>query len=265
MPKIRVNDINIYYEIHGDGFPFLLIRGLSSDVYRWPSSFVKDISIKFKVILFDNRGAGRTDKPDIEYSMKMMAADTVGLLNALNIGKANILGYSMGGSIAQEIVLNYPEKVNKLILCGAGSGGPYAKAATEEVINLLTFDRKGMTPEQVLRKTLPILFPENFIKSHPEEIDEYIRRSTLAPIPAHSYQRQLGAISRFESYSRLKNIDPPTLIISGKKDVLVPCQNSEILAENIPGAQLTLFDEVGHAMFTQNPILLAKTIIDFLR
>ena len=161
MPKIKVNDINIYHEIHGDGFPFLLIRGLSSDVYRWPSSFVKEISHKFKVILFDNRGAGRTDKPDIEYSIKMMADDTVGLMKAMNIEKANILGYSMGGSIAQEVVLNYPERVNKLLLCGAGCGGPNAKAATAEVLNLLTFDRKGMTPEQVLRKTLPILFPEN--------------------------------------------------------------------------------------------------------
>ena len=265
MPKIKVNDINIYHEIHGDGFPFLLIRGLSSDVYRWPSSFVKEISHKFKVILFDNRGAGRTDKPDIEYSIKMMADDTVGLMKAMNIEKANILGYSMGGSIAQEVVLNYPERVNKLLLCGAGCGGPNAKAATAEVLNLLTFDRKGMTPEQVLRKTLPILFPENFIKSHPEEIEEYIRRSTLAPIPTHSYKRQLGAIAKFESYSRLNNIDTPTLIISGKEDILVPCQNSEVLAENIPGAALTLFDEVGHAMFTQKPILLAKTINDFLR
>ena len=265
MPKIKINDINIYHEIHGDGFPFLLIRGLSSDVYRWPSSFVKEISHKFKVILFDNRGAGRTDKPDIEYSIKMMADDTVGLMKAMNIEKANILGYSMGGSIAQEIVLNYPERANKLLLCGAGCGGPNAKVATAEVLNLLTFDRKGMTPEQVLRKTLPILFPENFIKSHPEEIEEYIRRSTLAPIPAHSYKRQLGAIAKFESYSRLNNIDIPTLIISGKEDILVPCQNSEVLAENIPGAVLTVFDEVGHAMFTQKPILLAKTINDFLR
>ena len=260
-----MNDINMYYEIHGDGYPFLLIRGLSSDVYRWPPIFIKEISRYFKVVLFDNRGAGRTDKPDIEYSIKMMADDTIGLMNAMNIEKTNVLGYSMGGSIAQEIVLNYPERVNNLILCGAGCGGPKAKVANTEVLNLLTFDRKGMTPEQVLRKTLPILFPENFIKSHPEEIEEYIRRSSLAPIPAHSYQRQLGAIANFKSYSRLKNIETSTLIISGKKDILVPSQNSEVLAENISGAKLSLLDEVGHAMFTQKPILLAKVINHFLK
>jgi pimeloyl-ACP methyl ester carboxylesterase len=265
VPKIKVNDINIYYEIHGEGYPFVLIRGLSTDVYRWPSDFIEEISRNSKVILFDNRGAGRTDKPDIEYSMKMMADDTIGLMDALNINKANILGYSMGGSIAQAIVLNYPEKINKLILCGAGSGGPNAKPASPEVIRLLTFDRQGMTSAEVLRKTLPILFPESFIKNHPEDIDEYIRRSTIAPIPEYSYQRQLGAIANFESHSQLKKIKIPTLIISGKSDILVPCQNSEILAENISGSKLILLDEVGHAMFTQKPILIAKTINDFIR
>ena len=88
-----------------------MIRGLSSDVYRWPSSFIKEISQFFKIILFDNRGAGRTDKPDIVFSIKMMAADTIGLMDNLKIEKANVLGFSMGGSIAQEIALNYPEQL----------------------------------------------------------------------------------------------------------------------------------------------------------
>ena len=83
MPKVKVNDINIYYEIHGKGFPFFLIRGLSSDVYRWPPDFISELSKNYKIILFDNRGAGRTDKPDIEYSMEMMAADTTGLMKVL--------------------------------------------------------------------------------------------------------------------------------------------------------------------------------------
>ncbi len=265
MPKIKVNDINIYYEIHGDGFPFLLIRGFTSDVYRWPSSFVKDISRYFNVILFDNRGAGRTDKPDIEYSMKMMAEDTIGLMNALNIEKANILGYSMGGSIAQEIVLSYPERVNKLILCGAGAGGSKSRLVTEEAEESQYLSSEVTTPEEDLRKSLPILFPHSFIKNHPEEIEEYVRRSVLAPIPAHGKRRQAGAIANFESYSRLKNIETPTLIISGKKDILVPPQNSEVLAENILRAKLNLLDDVGHAMFTQKPILLAKMINNFLK
>ena len=255
----------MYYEIHGDGYPFLLIRGLSSDVYRWPSDFVKEISHFYRVILFDNRGAGRTDKPDIEYSIKMMAADTNGLMKLLGIERANILGFSMGGAIAQEIAINYPESVEKLILCGASCGRTKSISASEEVISVLTSNREGLTSEEALRETLPILFPENFIKNNEDRIKEFVKRATQAPIPPHSYRRQLAAAFAFDSYDRLKNINTPTLAISGKEDILVPPQNSEILVENIKGAKIRLIENIGHDMFSQEPLLVAKIILEFLR
>ena len=255
----------MYYEIHGAGFPFILIRGLSSDVYRWPPSFIEEISKYFKVILFDNRGAGRTDKPDIDYSIKMMAEDTVGLMNALNIEKAIILGFSMGGSIAQEIVLNYPERVKRLVLCGAGSGGLHRVAASDEVYESLTSNREGLTPEETIRNSLPLLFTKNFIENNPDKIDEFVARSILAIIPPYSYRRQLAAIFKYESYSRLRNIKVPTFVISGKEDILVPPQNSEILSENIPGAKLIMLDGLAHDIFSQDPLLAAKTIIKLIK
>ena len=264
MPEVNVNDINIYYEIHGNGYPFLLLRGLSSDVYRWPPDFIKELSKHFMIILFDNRGAGRTDKPDIEYSIKMMAEDTIGLMKALNIEKAHILGYSMGGMITQEIVLNYPEKVKKIILCSTDCGGPNGIPASEEVRTLLKINREGLSGEDLVRNWIILYFVESFIQNRPDEVDEYIRRSLLAPIPPHSYRRQLNALNKFNSYERLKNIKTPTLILSGKEDILVLPENSKILAENIVGAKLVLFDNLGHGLFTPNPLLLAKTIIEFL-
>jgi len=264
LPKVKVNDINIYYEIHGKGFPFFLIRGLSSDVYRWPPDFISELSKNFKIILFDNRGAGRTDKPDIEYSMKMMADDTTGLMKALNIEKAYVLGYSMGGNIAQEIALNYPKKVKKLILCSTGCGGPNGILASKEVRTELNSNRDGLSNEELVRNWIIFYFIESFIRNKPDVVDEYIRRSLLAPIPSHSYRRQLNAINKFNSYSRLKNIETPTLVLSGKEDILVPHENSIILAENISGAKLVLLDNLGHGLFTPNPKLLAKTIIEFL-
>jgi len=255
----------MYYEIHGSGYPFILIRGLSSDVYRWPPSFVEEIAKYFKIILFDNRGAGRTDKPDIEYSMKMMADDTIGLMNALYIKQAIVLGFSMGGAIAQEIALNYPDRVKKLVLCGAACGGPQSVVAAEEVYVSLSSDREGLTPEETIRNSLPLLFTEDFIKNNPGKIDEFVARSILAIIPPYSYRRQLAAISKFNSFNRLKNITTPTFVISGKEDILVPPQNSEILAENISGAKLVLLDDLAHDMFSQDPISTAKTIINLIK
>ena len=264
MPKVKVNDINIYYEIHGKGFPFFLIRGLSSDVYRWPPNFISELSKNFKIILFDNRGAGRTDKPDIEYSIEMMATDTTGLMKVLNIEKAHILGYSMGGHIAQLIALNYPEKVKKLILCSTGCGGSNGIPASKEVRTALASNRDGLSDEELVRNWITFYFIESFIRNKPDVVDEYIRRSLLAPIPSHSYRRQLNAINKFNSYKRLKNIRASTLVLSGKEDILVPHENSVLLAENIPGAKIVLLDNLGHGLFTPKPLLLAKTIIEFL-
>jgi pimeloyl-ACP methyl ester carboxylesterase len=261
---VKVNDINMYYEIHGEGFPLLMIRGLSSDVYRWPLRLIKELSKNFKVVLFDNRGAGRTDKPDIEYSIKMMAEDTIGLMICLSIEKAHILGYSMGGSIAQEISLSYPEKVTKLILCSAGCGGPKSIPASKDVRKELASDREGLSAEDLLRNWLPIYFTENFIQNKPDEVEDYIRKSLLAPIPPYAFKHQLAAVFSFNSYERLKNIKSPTLMISGKEDILVPHENSILLAENIPGAKLSLLDNLGHGLFTPDPLLIAELITDFL-
>lgn len=255
----------MYYEIHGDGFPLLMIRGLSSDVYRWPLKLVKEISKNWRVILFDNRGAGRTDKPDIEYSIEMMANDTISLMTYLNIEEAHILGYSMGGSIAQEIAISYPEKVKKLILCSTGSGGPKSVPASEEIRKDLFSSREGLSDKEILRNSMPIYFTENFIQNNPDKVEEYIKRSLLAPIPPFAYRNQLMAAINFNSYERLKKIRSPTLVMSGKKDILVPYENSIILAENIPGAKLFLLDNLGHGLFTPNPRLLANIIVEFLQ
>ena len=114
MPTVRVGDINMYYEIHGKGEPLLLIMGLGSDLTSWIFQ-IPEFSKKYRVIAFDNRGVGRSDAPDVPYSTAMMADDTTGLLDALGIERAHILGLSMGGFIAQELALKYPQRVKSLI------------------------------------------------------------------------------------------------------------------------------------------------------
>jgi len=123
MPKVKVDDIQIYYEVRGEGFPLVMIQGLSDNLDCWDPRLVEELSRKYKLVMFDNRGAGRTDISYREYTMKLFADDTAGLMDALGISKAHVLGLSMGGMIAQELVLNYPEKVAKLVLCSTGSRG----------------------------------------------------------------------------------------------------------------------------------------------
>ena len=265
MPKVRVNDINIYYEIHGNGFPLVLIRGLSSDVYRWPSEFVNNLSTSFRVIIFDNRGAGRTDKPDIEYSIEMMANDTVSLISTLQIERAHILGFSMGGLIAQEIAISHPSFVEKLILSGTGCGGDKGVSASDDVQSILNNNRSNLNPKEALMSTIPLLFTEEFIENNPDKIEEFIQNSIKSPIPPHSYRRQLAAIGHYSSYGRFPEIKSQTFVIHGKKDILVPPENGKILAENIPGAKLILLDNLGHDIFSQDPISIAKIIDGLLK
>ena len=130
MPKVKVNDIQIYYEVKGKGFPLVMIQGLSYSLDGWDPRLVEELSRKYKLVLFDNRGAGRTDVSDREYTMKLFADDTAGLMDALGISKAHVLGLSMGGMIAQELVLNYPEKVAKLVLCSTGSQWCFSQEAS---------------------------------------------------------------------------------------------------------------------------------------
>ncbi|TET86915.1 MAG: alpha/beta fold hydrolase, partial [Desulfobacteraceae bacterium] len=115
MPKIKVQDIDLYYEIHGEGYPMVLIRGLGSNADHWYTQ-TPVFSSRYRVVSFDNRGIGRSDKPNEPYTISMMADDTVGLMDALGILRAHILSLSMGGMIAQEIALKYPEKVESLVL-----------------------------------------------------------------------------------------------------------------------------------------------------
>ena len=122
MPKTKSNDINIYYEVHGKGFPLVMIMGLGGNVFQWDPTLIREMSKRYKTVIFDNRGAGRTDAPKIDYSPKMFADDTVRLMDELKMQKAHILGLSMGGGIAQEIALSYPQRLEKLILCCTSCG-----------------------------------------------------------------------------------------------------------------------------------------------
>jgi pimeloyl-ACP methyl ester carboxylesterase len=253
LPKIKVNDINIYYEVYGEGFPCVMIMGTALCLKVWDDPLIDELSRRYETILFDNRGSGKTDIPDGKYTIKLMADDTAGLMNALNIDRAHIIGVSMGGMIAQELVLNYPEKVEKLVLWGANCGGrktiPPKLAAYKFYLGAI----EGLTPERMAKATIPLLLTPEFIKNNPDYVEDKIQRILSGTIPFSSYARQLKAMIGLNTYRRLKTIKTPTLILQGKKDIVVPPENGEILANQIPGAKLVKFEKSGHAIYPHEP------------
>lgn len=264
MPKIKINDVNIYYEIHGEGFPIVMIMGLSANIDWWDPLLINKMSDKYRTIIFDNRGAGRSDKPKTEYSIKLFADDTAGLMDALEIQKAYILGVSMGGMIAQEFAVDYPERVEKLILCATNCGLSKSVQPSPEVMSILTRSTEELTAEEVARDTIQLLYTQEFIDNNTEIIEQTIKQILKAPIPAHAYKRQIEAILKFDVCRKIKKINIPTLILHGKKDILVPPQNAEILANRIPGAKLMYLEDSGHGIFTPEFDKFTQIVLEFL-
>jgi len=262
MPKVKVNDIQIHYEVHGEGFPLVMIMGLGANVDWWDPRMVQELSKKFKLVIFDNRGAGRTDISDRKYTVKLFADDTAGLMDALEISRAHVIGVSMGGMIAQELVLNYPEKVEKLVLYSTNCGGTKSVPPSPEVLEMLTADRSAFSPKEIARMSIPLLFTEDFIKNNPDVVEITIQQMLRAPISNEAFTRQINAIMDFNTYERLSQIKVPTLVLQGKRDVLIPLGNGSILAKAIPNAKLVYFENSAHGLAEEMEDVL-RAILDF--
>jgi pimeloyl-ACP methyl ester carboxylesterase len=207
---------------------------------------IQGLSKNFKTVLFDNRGAGRTEVSDKEYTIRLFADDTAGLMEALRISKSNVLGISMGGEIAQELALNYPEKVEKLVLCSTTCG--HGGSASKEVHDTLM--RAGRAPpgEERTRMTLPLVFTKEFVDRNPEIIQSYVQRVLRVPTLPEAFLRQARPAVSFNAFDRVSGIRAPTLVLHGKRDVLVPPDNGSILAKAIPNAKLVLLEESAHLL-----------------
>jgi pimeloyl-ACP methyl ester carboxylesterase len=265
MPKHKVSDIEVYYEVHGQGDPLVLIMGLRRNVEWWYCQ-IPTLSKHFKVLAFDNRGAGRSDKPKTDYSIRLFADDTAELMQSLNIKRAHVLGISMGGYIAQELAINYPEKVRSLVLGCTSAGGKRVVLMSPERLKKFTAI-EGLSPEEILKKDMDIYFSDRFIEGHPEKIKEFIEISLRYYQPADAFQRQFAACLKHDTINRLNHIHitMPTLIMSGDDDPLVPPENSHILKELIPHAELIFFPGKRHCFFIEEADQFNQTMTSFLR
>ncbi len=263
MPFHKVNDINMYYEIHGQGFPLVMIMGIRRD-HSWFFRQTPELARHYKLLLFDNRGAGKTDKPDQPYSIKGMAADTAGLMKALGIECAHVLGVSMGGYIAQEVALNFPDKVRGLVLGCTSCGGTEAVRMSEELMRHFT-EITDLSPEEILRRNLPISFSRRYREEHAGEVEDFIQMALQDQQPLYAFLRQYEAVLGFATAARLPSLDKPTLVMSGSDDELVPAANSPILAELIPDATLRMFPQGRHLFFIEMARRFNREVVEFLQ
>jgi pimeloyl-ACP methyl ester carboxylesterase len=271
MPKVKVGDINMYYEIHGKGEPLVMIMGHGGSIEYFYKA-IPVFSREYKLVVFDNRGAGRSDKPDIPYTTEIMADDLARLLEALKIESAHIHGASMGGMIAQQFVLHYPNSVRSLILactyCG-GTQGSLGMALDPEVMRAEAMDtlkrRQGLPLEKRMMETLRLCLSQEFMDKNAGLIKEMIKQMMKHPAPLHGQIRQMEAVMGHNACERLPEIKAPTLVIAGDADKLVPVENSRILASRIPGAKLVILKGMGHMFNLETEDESNRIILDFLR
>jgi len=265
MPEIRVDDVKLHYEVQGSGDPLLMVMGLGSSSASWHPDLIAGLARSFRVITYDNRGTGRSDKPDIPYSLEMFAADAVALLDALELDRVHLFGVSMGGMIAQELALRYAPRLHTLTLGCTTFGGRNAVPPPPESIKLLTAPRDGASEEEIIRRGWPLAFTPAFIRDHRDRLEESIPRLLAHPTPVFAYKRHLDATYGLKTYDRLPGIPTPTLVTTGADDVLIPAKNAEILAQRIPGARLHIIPAAGHAFFNEAPAEFLAAFVPFLQ
>ena len=264
MPMTAVEGVEIYWESHGRGRPLLLISGVSGGTWSWEESVVA-WSPHFRVIVFDNMGAGRSSMPDRPYTIEEMAGHAAAVLDAAKEKQAFVLGLSMGGMIAQELVLNHATRVSGLVLGCTHCGGSERIPPALEVIQRFS-DNEGLSPEEIVDKNIALLVTREFLQAMPESLKRYRDRQLQAPLqPDYALKRQLEAIRDFNTCDRLAHIQIPTLILTADRDLLVPPENGHALASRISGSELKHFSDTGHLIYLECAQIFHDTVMTFFQ
>jgi 3-oxoadipate enol-lactonase len=261
MDHAQINGINIAYELGGAGTPMVMIHGAQGDQTMF-SGLAATFRSRFKVLTFDQRGSGLSDKPDMPYSVAMLADDTAALMDHLGFADAHIIGVSMGGMIAQEFALRHARKVRSLVLGCTTPGGPKSIRAAGPAIN--AYSTKEMSAEERGRALAEAAFTKAYLAKHPELISIMIEQRRQRPIDPVGFARRMEALQTFDTYDRLPQIKCPTLVITGKDDALLPWENSRLIASRIPGAELRILEPAGHCFWLEQPESSREAIEHFL-
>jgi 3-oxoadipate enol-lactonase len=260
MLRAKNGDVELAFELLGDGPPLLLIQGLGYGGRGWGPT-LDLLAEDFTVAAFDNRGFGASDVPAGPYSVGELAEDARAVLDAAGFERPHVVGASLGGMVAQELALAHPERVEKLVLVSTTPGGLGAYPMPAQTVSLM-LEAPTMPPDVAVRR-----FVENALgDGAPEELVERIVAYRKAnPPDLGGWQSQAAAGALHDALDRVGQITAPTLVIHGTEDVVVDPRNADLLADRIPGARLELLPGSGHLPFWQEPERLARLIKEFLQ
>lgn len=280
--KVAVNGIEIYCEVHGSGEPLILIEGLGYSSWMWYKQ-LPVLSEDYQVIVFDNRGVGKTDKPEEEYSIEIMAEDAAGLLKTLGIDSAHVLGVSMGGFIAQELALRHPDMVRSLILVSTNMGSynkPYVSPVfwggflklwgfLPEILEAsgkasVPVNNYGLSREEKIRYGLSLALSRKYFDAHPDEVEKIVQWRMDNPQPNYAWRNQLQAGIKFDSSGRVHEIKAPALVISGSEDRIIKPESTKELSEALEDSTFKPIEGAGHLLFIERSRKFNNTVLRFL-
>ena len=253
--RTRAEDIEIAYRVYGQGQPLLLIAGLGAVKELWNAEFIDGLASKFKVIAYDNRGMGETSMVWRELEISRFSEDAANLLDSIDASPAHVLGYSMGGYIAQELALGHPELVDRLVLLGTECGGAHGIRVEPGILLQMTGVRDGERNFLISSEQL-----ENDGSSIGDLFGTLDSRQD-----AERLRLQADAIKSWSgTCARLPEMDKPTLVITGSDDIVILPENAKVLSELIPGSSLVELEGGHHGLLLQYPAELARIVAEFL-
>lgn len=270
IQHVGVGDLTVGYRAGGSGFPLVLVMGRGGTMAAWDPKLLAVLMTRHRVIVFDNRGMGTTANPSSQpLTVAQMATDTIGLMQALGIHQADLLGWSMGGYIAQTVALQQPTLIRHLVLAATDPGGAQTIPPASRYAAAL--DNPGLTLAQLLRFSFPHDAAGTLAAA------AYLKRVLTQPgltpasftVTAAAKANQAAATAHWKAaaggdYAQLPHIHQPTLVADGAADLIVPIANAQLLADRIPGAKLLVYPDAGHAFLFQDAARFGAAVLSFL-
>jgi pimeloyl-ACP methyl ester carboxylesterase len=249
---VPVAGTELHVERRGEGEPMLLVQGMGANCDHWGEPFLAALERDFELVLYDHRGVGRSGAGAGDVTTATLAADALALLDALQIARTHVFGFSMGGMVAQELALAAPDRVASLVLAATSCGGTQSKPTGPDVVQALTTAALSGDRERMVRTAFGLLFSAAYA-ADPANYPPFATAARIRPASINALLHQQSAIVSHDAFGRLRGLHAPTLVVHGTRDRMLEAVNGDLVASMVPGARLELIADAGHLLFWEQP------------